>query len=161
MYREDGTLVPSTQMAAAGVSDEYVVLLPKWIDITEIDGRGGITFTPGPGSRPRRVPPHGVIDMFGHLELDTAAEHSIREQRSRLRRRRWLVCRCGERFADDVTAAVHQIGRHGEIRVIARYNTGGLLEPLIAEFVRLVCAMGLVLIPDSIDIVSTTTHIGV
>ena len=45
MYREDGTLVPSTQMAAAGVSDEYVVLLPNWIDITEIDGRGGITFT--------------------------------------------------------------------------------------------------------------------
>lgn len=140
IHDQDGTVLASTEMRLHGATDEYLRLLPKWMDASEF-GNGGRLWSPGrPGGS--WATPDEVLDIVDHLALDTGP-HLISGNNIRVARFverdsgtpilfGTLQCReCSARFADPtgrlsrqhvLDAAVHQAGPN--LRVIAQFNGG-------------------------------------
>lgn len=131
-HAADGTVLASQEMRAQGVTDDYLALLPKWMDFSEF-GNGGGLYKPGrPGTKAN---PLEVIEILSHLDLDSGP-HIINSARLRdspfqsIALVGQLECsECGALFGgpnDPVkvgtvfTAAIHQIGL--EIGPITRFS---------------------------------------
>ena len=125
---EDGTMIPTSEMLAEGVTSEYADLLPKWITPMEVDRRGTLTVPQPPGIRVPPCTPAQVIDILAHLGLDTSEDHLISVMGSD------PVCSCGATFESAAGAASHQIGPGGEADLIARHNSDGDIAPFANEF---------------------------
>lgn len=138
-HAADGTVLASAEMRARGVSDEYLALLPKWMDMSEFANDGALWTRGQPG---RRASPDEVLEMLSHLGIDSG-RHVITSQS--VKRARFVEagsskpvlfgcfqCReCGATFgaADErvdkevvLQAAVHQAG--DDLPVVAQFNGG-------------------------------------
>lgn len=139
VHARDGTVLASEEMRELGATEEYLRLLPKWMDITEFANDGRL-WSPGlPGVC---ASPDQVLDILAHLDLDTGPHVITNEYISVapfVERGSnspilfgHLQCReCGARFGERGTrlgkqaaldAAVHQAG--DELAVIAQFNGG-------------------------------------
>lgn len=110
IHAEDGTLLPSPQMADNGVTQAYVELLPKWIALSEINGLGQMTVEGAP------ILPPAVLARFDHLEL-VDRSHIVKVTDRRVRPQQ-LGCSCGGAFTDVYAAAEHKVDM-GKLALIA------------------------------------------
>lgn len=132
-YDRDGTMRASAEMAANAVTDDYLALLPKWLEVDAIGRGGGLIVTDGDGFVD--APPAVVLDTFAHLGLDSSPQHQVIAQVSPFGFVE-LVCRCGEPMISVLVGALHQVGEP-ELRLIAKYNfTPEDMWPLIFEFAK-------------------------
>lgn len=113
LYEEDGTLIPSAQMTESGVTQDYIDLLPKWIDVSEIDGHGQMTIDGHP------VPIDVTLGRFSHLQL-VARDHIIKiaDKRSVPN---VIRCSCSAEFTDKYEAASHKVDVD-KLQLIAERN---------------------------------------
>ncbi|MEU7631666.1 hypothetical protein AB0C34_17010 [Nocardia sp. NPDC049220] len=119
VYTDDGTLQLSDQMRAAGVRDDYVALLPKWIDLTEINSLGEIV---SPRNFTKTATARDLLDIFSHLTWDNPT-HQIRGAGHA------FECVCGQRYDTTNSAAIHQAGEH--LVVLQRHNIAARSRDLI------------------------------
>ncbi|EHB48781.1 hypothetical protein MycrhDRAFT_5622 [Mycolicibacterium rhodesiae JS60] len=138
-HTADGTVLASAEMRAHGVSDEYLGMLPKWMDLSEFANDGALWKRDLPGWR---ADADEVLEMLSHLGIDSS-RHLITSQAVKRApfveagSRRpvlfgWFQCReCGATFgaADKrvdkqivLQAAVHQAG--DDLPVVAQFNGG-------------------------------------
>ncbi len=138
VYAKDGTVRASAQMRAQGVEDDYLQLLPKWMDRDEF-GSGGAILAPKKwlGDENRPASPAQVLRAFAHLHLDESLHVIVASKTST---GTTLRCgHCGQQFGENgratgldyAAACLHQAGP--ELIVIAKYNTGAVLGPLIEQ----------------------------
>ncbi len=133
LYDRDGTMRASAEMAANGVTDDYMRLLPKWLDLEAIGNGGGLRVPDG--ERWAAAPPAVVLDAFAHLGLDSSSEHQVISRVSPFGFVQ-LVCRCGEPMISVLGGVLHQVGEP-ELRLIVKYNfTPEDMWPLIFEFAK-------------------------
>ena len=129
-YTGDGTLLPSQEMTQAGVTAEYLALLPKWIHIYEINSYGAIVSV---NDFTRPASPCELLDTFAHLNLDTDPYHQL-VATGTPEAGFDLQCRCGRSVSTILEAMLHQVGEQ-PLRHILRYNvTEEGLGPLTLEF---------------------------
>lgn len=110
MYTEDGTMIASDQMLSNGVDPAYMALLPKWIDISEINAAGQV------GTTGAKMSVATVLSSFDHLEL-VRTDHKV----DRRRRDDLFECSCGTTFSDKRSAASHKVDESA-LRLIAEHN---------------------------------------
>ncbi len=140
VHASDGTVQVSEEMRSYGVTEEYVRLLPKWMDFAEFGRAGGI-WKPGvPGVD---ATADEVLDILAHLQID-ASEHAIANDTDRTGKGTLHCIACGLVFgsprrklakadrADRLAAALHQTG--SDLRTIAAFNGG--LAPFIHALIR-------------------------
>lgn len=142
VHAKDGTVLPSREMRDLGATDDYLQLLPRWMDAREF-GNGGRLWKPGmEGSR--WASPDEVLEILAHLNLDTGP-HIITTDNIHPRYEHgtgrpilfgYFQCQeCGAAFGDPTirldwqkpaahAAAVHQAG--DDLVTIARFNGGDL-----------------------------------
>lgn len=130
-YASDGTLVLSAEMVGYGVTQDYAALLPKWIDLREINPSGGIV-SADDYSRPASAAE--LLDAFAHLGLDSDPAHQtlfINDPSAPLR------CRCGLFLGSILEAMLHQVGEQ-PLRRIVRFNVtdDDGLDRLLFEFAK-------------------------
>lgn len=127
VYASDGTVQISSEMRANGVTNEYVSLLPKWMDFCEFNNGGGIWQPGNPGVL---ATADEVLDILDHLHLDSS-DHLIVGAFNRDLIGHVVCSGCGKTFgrpkaklkkAHVYAAAIHQAG--DALRVIANFNGG-------------------------------------
>ncbi|SKS75215.1 Uncharacterised protein [Mycobacteroides abscessus subsp. bolletii] len=127
LYASDGTVQLSDEMRDAGFTDDYVKLLPKWIDFQEFSNRGAIW---KPGHPETHATAEETLDFFDYLHLDTG-EHLIEAAFNQSLHGNLVCTACGQQFgvstskvkkADVLDATVHQAGE--ALGVIAQFNGG-------------------------------------
>lgn len=126
-YASDGTPQLSDEMRSYGVSEQYMALLPKWMDFREFGRAGGIW---KPGESEVRASADEVLDVLDHLQLDTG-EHVIVGAFNESMNGNLVCGGCGQEFghprsklkkAAVLDAAVHQAGP--ELAIVAEFNDG-------------------------------------
>lgn len=131
-YDSDGTVLPSKAMSEFGVSRDYLRLLPKWMEPDRIFVNGAIAAADRSVENASMVE---LVDVFGHLNLDSSTEHQVMDEVSELGVLR-LTCRCGRKVSCVLDGFVHQVGEP-ELKLIIRYNiTPDDVWPFITEFAR-------------------------
>lgn len=148
VHAKDGTVLASHEMRDLGATDDYLRLLPRWMDAREF-GNGGRLWSPG---REGVVwaSPDEVLEVLSHLKLDTGP-HIMTGDNVYPRFQQgsnkpilfgYYQCReCGATFGDPTisldeqtpaihAAAIHQAG--DDLVTIAQFNGGNLNECLYA-----------------------------
>lgn len=139
-HAADGTVLVSEEMRALGVTDDYVALLPKWMDLSEYSNDGALW---KPGLPGWHASADEVLEILVDVGLDTGM-HTITNEH--LKRAPFVdvdapktpvvfgpfVCQeCGAQFGtaserlskqNILDAAVHQAG--DRLPVIAEFNGG-------------------------------------
>jgi hypothetical protein len=138
-HAADGVVLASSEMRARGVTDEYLVLLPKWMDMSEFANDGALWKRDLPGWR---ADPDEVLELLSHLGIDSS-RHLITSQAVKVAPFvaagssapvlfGYFQCReCGatfgaaDKFVDKhiiLEAARHQAGV--DLSVVAQFNGG-------------------------------------
>lgn len=99
-WDDDGLILPSEQMLGYGATRAWTTLLRPWLGPDDVDGRGQLLIA------------HRSTDFWATV-LDCvpslAREHPIELRRS-WRGPPYRCTNCGEAFADEPRAALHQLG---------------------------------------------------
>ncbi|MFA4085189.1 NAD(+)--rifampin ADP-ribosyltransferase [Mycobacteroides salmoniphilum] len=126
-YDPDGTPRISKEMRSYGVTEQYMALLPKWMDFREFSRTGRLW---RPGEPEVLASADEVLDLLDHLQLDTG-EHVIVGSFNQSMTGNLSCGACAEVFghprtklkkADVLAASIHQAGT--ELAVIAEANDG-------------------------------------
>ncbi|WP_234790996.1 hypothetical protein [Mycolicibacterium wolinskyi] len=139
-HAADGTVLASTEMRSFGVTDEYLALLPKWMDLSEFANDGGLYKR---GQPEVRAMPDEILEILAHLGIDTGP-HIITNKNIRIAPfveasapknpillGQFECQECGAQFGGSkqrvekqtvLDAAVHQAGQ--ELRVVAQFSWG-------------------------------------
>jgi hypothetical protein len=144
MYTEDGQMIASEQMRAHGVTDEYMALLPKWADVSEVNAAGAIPPAATSGHPTKELfflYMDQLLEFFSHVPLDRA-EHQISPGRAGwVKRTTRYTCSCGSRF-DEVSAAARHQAAEPELRLIAERNLQGLPDDPFDHLLAWLAARG-------------------
>ncbi|MBN7314137.1 hypothetical protein [Mycobacteroides abscessus] len=143
VHAEDGTVLASAQMRANGVTNDYLALLPKWMDVSEFGPRGtlrDLTVPQLPGIEDTPATAEQVLDILGHVPIDRGP-HVIAAVDDM--RRAPLHCTfCGIEFGEagmismqeQFEACLHQTG--DELIDICQFNCNQTLEPFVEALRR-------------------------
>lgn len=152
IHAQDGTVLPSAEMRALGATDEYLRLLPKWMDASEF-GNGGRLWSPRLPVGAAWATPDEVLEILAHLGVDAGPHVMTSDNVKRARIVEigsdtpiafgYLQCgECGAMFGEPQTrvseqtfieAALHQAG--DDLAVVAQFN-GGLLSGYLPALKR-------------------------
>ncbi len=137
VHASDGTVQVSEEMRSFGVTEQYVRLLPKWMDFCEFGRAGGI-WKPGvPGVD---ATADEVLDILAHLQIDEG-DHAIINDTDSAGKGALHCTGCSRVFgtprsklskADRLAAALHQTGEN--LETVAQFNGG--LGPFIHALIR-------------------------
>lgn len=148
VHAKDGTVLASREMQDLGATDEYLQLLPRWMDAREF-GNGGRLWSPGLEGI-AWANPNEVLEILAHLKLDTGPHvmtgdnvyRDLDPGSNKPMHFGYYQCReCGARFGDPTisldeqepavhAAAIHQAG--DELVTITQFNGGDLNKYLYA-----------------------------
>ncbi|MGL5444354.1 hypothetical protein [Mycobacteroides stephanolepidis] len=138
VHAEDGTVRASAQMRDNGVTDSYLALLPKWMDVSEYGPYGTLrdpTVPELPGVEGTPASAEQVLEILSHVPIDRGPHVLAAVDDTR---RAPLRCTfCGTEFGEaglmslqeQLEACLHQTGK--ELVDICQFNCDQTLEPFV------------------------------